>query len=87
VQGSEAAIPLQGRVRRLQQVDQVTVVTTAQELQEAVVAGKPHIEIQDHLDLTSLELSNGPGLLGKIPSTTKSIRVRWQLHFSMQCLT
>lgn len=62
----------------------VTVVTTAAGLQTAVKAGKPHIEIQAHLDLTTLDTvtcDNGACILGVgsngyIPSTVKSIRVR-----------
>lgn len=63
--------------RGLQQELQVTVVTTAVALQKAVVAGMPHIEIQAHLDLTTLQkVGNSTRLLGRIPPSVKSIRVR-----------
>lgn len=75
----------QGRTLQ-QQREEVTVVTTAAALQESVLAGKPHIEIQEHLDLTALELldftllrdlepTSQSYLLGIVPSTVKSIRV------------
>ncbi|NJR41962.1 MAG: hypothetical protein HC767_04190 [Akkermansiaceae bacterium] len=54
---------------------QVTVVKTASELLAAISGGSKHVEIQDHLDLTSLPLLNSM-LLGKVPSSVKSIRVR-----------
>lgn len=66
--------------RRLQQVGEVTVVTTAAALQEAVECGMPHIEIQSHLDLTTLDLASTFRLLGTIPPTVKSIRVRCISH-------
>lgn len=53
----------------------VTVVTTTEELRNATERGEAHIEIRDHLDLTSLPL-DGFELLGEIPSTVQSIRVR-----------
>lgn len=63
--------------RGLQQVGEVTVVTTAEALQQAVLVGKEHIEIQAHLDLTELDYPAEAwnGLLGSIPTTVKSIRV------------
>lgn len=60
----------------------VTSVSTAEELQTAVRTGRSYIEIVEHLTLDSLTLINssdinlGPKLLGTIPSTVKSIRVR-----------
>jgi hypothetical protein len=66
---------MQGSGRGLKQAADVTVVTTAAALQEAVVAGEPHIEVQAHLNLTSLPLIQNR-LLGTIPPTIKSIRVR-----------
>lgn len=58
----------------------VTVVVTAQELQRAVVAGTPHIEVQAHLDLTTLPLLPNGRLLGTeegvLPQDVKSITVR-----------
>lgn len=50
-------------------------VSTALELQAAVVNGTEHIEILTHLDLTDLELVDG-SLLGTLPESVKSIRVR-----------
>lgn len=62
----------------LGQGEEVTVVRTAEELQAAVGAGNPHIEVQEHLDLTTL--GEHPRFflqrLGHIPSTVRSIRVR-----------
>lgn len=65
-----------------------TVVTTALGLQQAVLNGDPFIEIQDHLDLTSLDTvtcDEENCLLGLpsssfIPSTVRSIRVRCLAH-------
>lgn len=72
---------LQG-MRALQQEGVVTVVETAEALQEAVVAGKFHIEIRAHLDLTVLDLINGTSyILGEIPVTVRSIRVCCWLCF------
>lgn len=62
-----------------------TVVKTAEELQAAVKRGDVHIEIQDHLDLTDLEMQDCEGkscILGLVPSTVKSIRVRTTLASS-----
>jgi hypothetical protein len=57
-----------------------SVVFTAEELQAAVQQGDAHIEVQAHLDLTGLELkdcgNNLKCILGQVPSTVKSIRVR-----------
>ena len=63
-------------MRALQQAGEVAVVETAEALQEAVAAGKAHIEIRAHLDLTVLDLPDGYYILGEIPRTVKSIRVR-----------
>ena len=63
-------------MRALQQAGEVAVVETAEALQEAVAAGKPHIEIRAHLDLTVLDKINAFAILGPIPETVKSIRVR-----------
>ena len=65
---------LQG-MRALQQAGEVAVVETAEALQEAVVAGKAHIEIRAHLDLTVLDLLV-LSTLGDVHETVKSIRVR-----------
>lgn len=63
--------------RALQQGGDVTVVTTAAALQEVVAAGTPHIEIQAHIDLTTVEVVELTFLLlGEIPDSVKSIRVR-----------
>ena len=68
---------LQGVVgRSLQHGPEVTVVETAEALREAV-AGMAHIEIHAHLQLTALENPKDTILiLGVIPETVKSIRVR-----------
>lgn len=76
------------RRRRLQHASSkaanVTVVTTAQQLQEAIAAGKEHIEIRQHLDLTTLHIVESDGktpideddaILGAVPPSVKSIRV------------
>ena len=63
-------------MRALQQAGEVAVVETAEALQEAVAAGKAHIEIRAHLDLTVLDLQYIYGMLGDVPETVKSIRVR-----------
>ena len=60
-------------MRALQQA--VEVVETAKALQEALAAGKAHVEIRAHLDLTVLDLMDY-GILGAVPETVKSIRVR-----------
>ena len=62
-------------MRALQQAGEVAVVETAEALQEAVAAGKAHIEIRAHLDLTVLDLIDD-SILGNVPETVKSIRVR-----------
>lgn len=65
--------------RGLQQAEEVTVVKTAEEFQAAVVIGKEHIEIQAHLNLTSLKFVGEPSsriLLGEVPTSVQSIRVR-----------
>ena len=68
---------MRGVGRSLQQGERVTVVETADALQRAVVAGMTHIEIQSHLDLTRLKGPEGTfSILGGIPGTVKSIRVR-----------
>ena len=53
------------------------MVTTAVELRDAVEAGARHIEIQDHLDLTELELAPGSRILGALQESIHSIRVRY----------
>lgn len=58
----------------------MTVVGSAEELQAAVVAGAPHIELQAHIDLTSTALLRIDSLpvdlhLGQVPTTVRSITV------------
>lgn len=53
----------------------VAFVQTAEELQDAVIAGIRHIIIQQHLDLRNVDPAV-PGVLLVITSKTKSIRVR-----------
>lgn len=52
----------------------VTVVQTAQQLKDAVVRGDAHIEIQAHLDLSTIEPVDFR-MLGVLPDTVKSIQV------------
>jgi hypothetical protein len=61
--------------RELQQA-KVTVVTTAEELRAAVDAGEPHIELQEHIDLTKLPRTDAEYNLGIIPRQVLSMRVR-----------
>ena len=68
IQGDQGV--LKQRRRSLQQVGDVTVVETADALQEAVVAGMAHIEIRAHLDLTE------HNSLHAVPKAVQSIRVR-----------
>ena len=68
--------------------DEVAVVTTAAELQQAVATGAPNIELRAHIDLSSsppvaippptAHLNPEPQyvLLGIVPISIKSIRVR-----------
>lgn len=65
-----------GRDLQATEVTSVTPVKTALELQSAIAKGAKHIEIQEHLDLTDLQLV-GDELLGTIPATVKTIRVRF----------
>ena len=58
----------------------VTVVRSARALQEAVGRGDAHIEIQAHIDLTSLKPPSKGLLLGVVPPTVRSIQVR-----SLEC--
>lgn len=57
----------------------VTVVTTASELQEALVSESQHIEIQEHLDLTLWGWRNMTAwrAIWEIPAFVLSIRVRF----------
>lgn len=73
-------LPLHGVARGLQQSDTPpTVVATVRTLLTAIEAGTPHIEVQAHLDLTSvlqrLHLAEDR-IFGELPATVKSIRVR-----------
>ena len=69
----------EGRVqwlgRNLLQSD-TTPVTTAAQLQNAVSAGVRHIVVQQHMDLSSLQLSEQESVLGFAVDTTVSITVR-----------
>lgn len=55
-----------------------TIVTTPEQLLEAVQRGDEHIEVQKHLDLTGLAMQNCGGgvncILGAVPATVKTIR-------------
>lgn len=61
----------------------VTAVTSPEQLLAAVKRGDEHIEIQAHLDLTSIPpLDNSgayPIILGFVEKSVKSIRVRFNL--------
>ena len=67
-------------LRNLRQVGEVTVVTTAEGLRAALDVGAQHIEIHEHLDLTGLELEAANRILGVIPESVRSIRVRNRSH-------
>jgi len=59
-------------------------VYNAQQLQAAVVSGVAHIEIQSHIDLTSLSPpADAKYLFGTVPATVKSITVRSHLAKSV----
>lgn len=66
----------------------VTVVSTPTALIAAVTRGDPHIEIRDHLDMTTVELGEYESVyLENPPSTVKSIRARLPPHVTgYQCL-
>lgn len=53
-----------------------TAVTSAAQLQAAIAAGARHIEVQSHLDLTSLQPTDDGFLLGGISASTRTLRVR-----------
>lgn len=82
--------------RRLQQgaaAGAVTVVVTAQELQEAVARGDTHIEVRRHLDLSPLAPRRGVAVtgfetlaLGQLPASVKSLRVRVPSIHSMHSM-
>jgi hypothetical protein len=57
------------------------VVTTADELVDAIRNGSSHIELRSHVHFTSPMLSALP--LGFIPDTVKSIRVRSSLRIGL----
>lgn len=54
-----------------------TPVTTAAQLQNAVSAGVRHIVVQQHMDLSGLQLSEFEGVLGVAVNTTFSVTVRF----------
>jgi hypothetical protein len=64
----------------LNQSGEVAYVDTAEALRAAVLAGAQHIEIRDHLDLTSMQASDSPYVdfltVLQLAETTVSIRVR-----------
>ena len=67
-----------GQMRVLQDTGQASPVaaSTGPELMEAVFQGAEHILLTAHVDLVALRNeSTGDYLLGKIPTTIKSIRV------------
>lgn len=67
-------------------------VTTAEQLLSAVVAGSPHIELRQHMDLTRLPLLHTSGgahavprsVLGPMPPTVQIIRVRLSAVWAIQ---
>jgi hypothetical protein len=67
--------------RNLQQTTpQVTAVSTPQQLLTAVTRGDTHIEVRQHLDLTTVTARDNiedPVLLGNLPESIQSIRVRY----------
>lgn len=78
-----------------QKAANLVIVSTAQELQDAVVLGAPHIQIRAHLDLANLSLLEVL-LLGELPATVQSITVRlysgglvlvWRKPVSVSMLT
>ena len=66
----------QGLRRNLLQSAETPVTTPAQ-LQNAVSAGVRHIVVQQHLDLSSLQLSKQESLLDVAVQSTVSITVRF----------
>ena len=54
-----------------------TAVTTAAQLQNAVSTGVRHIVVQQHMDFSSLKLSERESVLGVAADTTLSITVRF----------
>ena len=58
------------------QVGEITLVFTSVELRKAIQEGAEYIELQEHIDLMELEVKPGDMLLGTIPPSVKSIRVR-----------
>ena len=67
-----------------------TIVKTAEDLRSAVKRGDANIEVQAHLDLTGWEMEDCGGgvncILGQIPATVKSIRVRAVYHLAYKLL-
>jgi hypothetical protein len=66
----------------LQSTAKVTAVSTPQQLLDAKIRGDAHIEIRQHLDLTTVSYLDAseigvPKLLGYLPDSVKSIRVRY----------
>lgn len=81
--GGGARGSLNRRFRALQQKGhaEVAKVHTAEELKAAVDLGVPHIQTMEHLDLSDLQLAAGSRILGTIPKTVKSIRVRFLMFY------
>lgn len=61
--------------RTLRDFADVSIVRSTSDLKAAVSSGSAHIEIQEHLDLRELQ-GDENGLLGWLPHSVKSIRVR-----------
>lgn len=54
-----------------------TVVTTAEEWERALFSGAEHIEMREHIDLTTPDYLASVGRLnGTFPETLKTLRVR-----------
>lgn len=62
-----------------------TPVTTAGQLQSAVTSGAKHIVVQQHLDLSTLQLAVEDIVLGIALNTTLSITVRLLRVSSTRC--
>lgn len=58
------------------QPGEVIEVKSVEELKAALEDGVANIAIQEHLDLTRFDVQESAGLLGVIPTTLQSIRVR-----------
>lgn len=82
----KAEMPEQSALRTLAQSSaSVTLVRTASQLKEAVKRGDAHIEIKEHLDLSTVPPVDSY-FLGTLPSTVRSIRVGCSSHTCMSCI-